>query len=223
MYQYGANNPVSNIDINGDSTWVTTTDNTITIHTSIEFTGNAIYKKNGELKKSAQNKIDGIKNDIASRWDGVEVDGKKVNVDLITTTSATGGSEKSYDQIELKKGAGQSEVTITDQDGKVVPQNEAVNFVRDLAHGKAQDYNVKGDIFLNTPHGTYAHEYGHMAGYFFEEYQQNSVGPTLSNIGMRNPINDSYRNSIMFSPIGNTKALPLHIRVIMQVNKTLDQ
>ncbi len=219
-YHYGSNNPISNIDINGDSTWVTTTNESITVHTTIEFTGNALYKKDGTLKKNAQKKIDAVKEDIKSGWDGIEVDGKEVEVDLITKTSSEGGTEKSYDQIELLSGGGQSKVIIKDENGNIIGRNQGLQYMRDLTNGKAQDFNVSGFFYMNSPSGSYAHEYGHIAGYLYEEYVIDSKGkPVLNMIGGRTPVNDLLSKSIMFSPSGNNKGMAHHIRKIMDVNK----
>jgi RHS repeat-associated protein len=43
-YQYAANNPISNIDVNGDSIWYTIKDNVITIHATIK-----IINKSGTI------------------------------------------------------------------------------------------------------------------------------------------------------------------------------
>jgi len=56
------------------------------------------------MRKGAQDKIAAIKSDIMDKWDGIEYEGKEVNIKLITTSSAKGGTNKSYDQIEVKRG-----------------------------------------------------------------------------------------------------------------------
>ena len=195
-YHYTKNNPINFIDINGDSTWVTQTNNSITINTTIEFSGIALYKKNGEMRKGAQARIDAIKSDIIGKWDGVEHEGKEVNINLITTSSAEGGTNKSYDQIEVKRGGGRSYINISDANGNLVGLGKPANdLIRSIVKGEG-DYNVSGTFYTNTQSGTYAHEYGHMIGYFSEDYKYEN--------GKRVPSKfySGVKNSIMYSTFG---------------------
>lgn len=210
-YHYTKNNPINLIDINGDSTWVTQTDQSITINTTIEFSGNALYKKNGEMRKGAQDRIDAIKADIMETWNGTEYEGKEVNVNLITISSASGGTEKSYDQINVTRGGGRSFVNITDQSGNRISSTDGrgiTKLVNDIRTGNG-DYNVSGTFYTNTQSGTYAHEYGHMTGYFSEDYKYEN--------GVRIPSKEypGVRNSIMYSTFGKPNSVVLNMVINM--------
>jgi len=114
------NNPIYFKDPYGDSTWVDETDESITINTTIEFTGNGLYKKDGTIRKDAQTRIDNIKKDIMAKWDGTEYEGKEVNVNLITISSENGGTQETYDQINVIKGGGRSEIRVNDKSGTAI-------------------------------------------------------------------------------------------------------
>ena len=51
-YQYGANNPVNNIDINGDSIWYTLNDNIVTMHVAAKIFNNS--SDNINMKRAAK-------------------------------------------------------------------------------------------------------------------------------------------------------------------------
>lgn len=214
------NNPIYLKDPNGDSTWVDETDESITINTTIEFTGNGLYKKDGTLRDGAQARVDMITDDIKKKWDGTEFEGKTVNVNIMTKLSKQGGSDETYDQITVHRGRGRSYIQVTDKNGiEIAASNNSTSaaeqaaFVKQVRNG-ANYFRIQGHFYLNTPSGTYGHEYGHMIGYWDDDYTDDpaKVGPFDRNSG---PKEEFMRPGLMYTPYG--RVLPIHINRIMNL------
>lgn len=193
------NNPILLVDPYGDSTWVTETDDGYTINTTIEFYGRGLYKKDGTERKGADATINAIKKDILEKWNNTEYLDKKIKVNLITIKSERGGTEESYDQIEVKRGSGRSSVYIKDKNGTEISTSitQQVSLIKEIRNG-TNYYRVSGTFYKNVRTGTYAHEYGHMIGYWAEDYKEGE----FDNHGNSIPTNEFTRGSIMYSPYG---------------------
>lgn len=68
-YQYGANNPVNNIDINGDSIWYTLNDNIVTMHVAAKIFNNS--SDNINMKRAAKDIVSDIKVLMKENLNGV--------------------------------------------------------------------------------------------------------------------------------------------------------
>lgn len=102
-YQYGANNPVTNIDINGDSVWVTSTHSydkkgniTSTTHT-FHATIKVLNTSDGSLDTEAL--IKGFKDDLAaalSGWDDNMTTRYEADIQVTEVTSMDGVAESDH-------------------------------------------------------------------------------------------------------------------------------
>ncbi|MGF7138241.1 RHS repeat-associated core domain-containing protein [Roseimarinus sediminis] len=81
-YQYGANNPIANVDINGDSIWFTQTDNAYTMHVS----GKLINMSDNNVNMGKA--LKGIISQLQSTFSG-EVDGMTFNTEVDLSVAET--------------------------------------------------------------------------------------------------------------------------------------
>nr|WP_320022268.1 RHS repeat-associated core domain-containing protein [uncultured Draconibacterium sp.] len=81
-YQYAANNPIANIDINGDSIWFTQTDNAYTMHVS----GKLINMSDNNVNMGKA--LKGIISQLQSTFSG-EVDGMTFNTEVDLSVAET--------------------------------------------------------------------------------------------------------------------------------------
>lgn len=211
-YACFANNPIEICDPNGDSTWTTQKGNQLTINTTIEFSGNGLYKKNGKMRKDAEATVEKIKKDIMDKWDNTKYQGMDVSINLITKTSKNGGTESSYDQIKVYRGRGRSSVRATDKNGVLITTANQSSIIRSVLAG-SNYLKMSGTFYKNEVKGAYAHEYGHMIGYLDEDYEGND-----NNIlGVPEPKAEFMRGGIMHT----VRGVPLehHFLRIFQMYK----
>ena len=158
-YQYAANNPIDNLDINGDSIWFSVTRNSDNVITGITMnvTGKVLNDSNNDVNmKKAVNTVAGaIKSSFRGRIDGVKF---STNIQLSEANSMSDVQDSDHlfvltDKILSPKGG---EITgATNVSGGKVAFIDSDYFVGpyDVTLGK-----------LGEAGRTTAHEFGHMVG-----------------------------------------------------------
>ena len=153
-YQYGANNPVNNIDINGDSIWYTLNDNIVTMHVTAKIFNNS--SDNINMKRAAKDIVSDIKSTYEGEfeWSDGKTYNLKVDMDLKVVTSMK--DVESADHLFV----------LADSDG------EGVRGVTSMSGGKvmtlaSRDFANNNLLSNNLSHNntfTATHEFGHAAG-----------------------------------------------------------
>jgi hypothetical protein len=152
-YQYGANNPINVIDINGDSIWYTRNDNVITMHV----TGKVMNQSNDDVDMDET--ISDLTEDLTDAFSGeVEINGEtyelQTDIQLEEATSMD-DVEKSDHLVVLANGKdkpGNARGATSMQGGKVIH----------LYSGDYPSNSWYSPGFSNTR--TAVHEFGHAAG-----------------------------------------------------------
>ena len=153
-YQYGANNPVNNIDINGDSIWYTLNDNIVTMHVTAKIFNNS--SDNINMKRAAKDIVSDIKSTYEGEfeWSDGKTYNLKVDMDLKVVTSMK--DVESADHLFV----------LADSDG------EGARGVTSMSGGKvmtlaSRDFANNNLLSNNLSHNntfTATHEFGHAAG-----------------------------------------------------------
>jgi len=86
-YQYGANNPVNNIDVNGDSIWYTRNGDIVTMHVTAKIFNNS--SDNINMARAAKDIVSDIKSTYEGKfeWSDNKTYNLKVDMDLKVATS----------------------------------------------------------------------------------------------------------------------------------------
>ena len=86
-YQYGANNPVNNIDVNGDSIWYTRKGDIVTMHVTAKIFNNS--SDNINMARAAKDIVSDIKSTYEGKfeWSDNKTYNLKVDMDLKVATS----------------------------------------------------------------------------------------------------------------------------------------
>ena len=86
-YQYGANNPVNNIDVNGDSVWYTRNGDIVTMHVTAKIFNNS--SDNINMARAAKDIVSDIKSTYEGKfeWSDNKTYNLKVDMDLKVATS----------------------------------------------------------------------------------------------------------------------------------------
>ena len=86
-YQYGANNPVNNIDVNGDSIWYTRNGDIVTMHVTAKIFNNS--SDNINMARAAKDIVSDIKStyEVKFEWSDNKTYNLKVDMDLKVATS----------------------------------------------------------------------------------------------------------------------------------------
>ena len=153
-YQYGANNPVNNIDINGDSIWYTLNDNIVTMHVTTKIFNNS--SDNINMKRAAKDIASDIKSSYEGEfeWSDGKIYNLKVDMDLKVVTSMK--DVESADHLFV----------LADSDG------EGARGATSMSGGKvmtlaSKDFADDNWLSNNLSHNntfTATHEFGHAAG-----------------------------------------------------------
>ncbi|WP_262352045.1 RHS repeat-associated core domain-containing protein [Bacteroides bouchesdurhonensis] len=153
-YQYGANNPVNNVDINGDSIWYTLKDDIVTMHVTAKIFNNS--SDNINMQRAAEDIISDIKNTYEGsfKWD----DGKKydlkidMNLDVAKTMEDVVDSDHLFVLADAQGEGGRG---VTSMSGGKVMTLAASDFAND---------NWFSNIFSDNNTFTATHEFGHALG-----------------------------------------------------------
>jgi len=107
-----------------------------------------------------------------------------------------GNTDETYDQIELKRGGGTDHIKVWDKDRVPISNVNQFRIRNEMIEGNNY-YRITGVFYTNTRSGTYAHEYGHMIGYWEEDYTNERNAN-----GVPEPTIEQFRGSIMHTVNG---------------------
>lgn len=153
-YQYGANNPVNNIDVNGDSIWYTLNKNVITMHVTAKIFNNS--SDNINMKRAAEDIASDIKNTYEGKfeWSDGETYNLKVDMDLQVANSMK--DVENSDHLFV----------LADSDGKGArgATSMAGGKVMTLASSDFANNNWLSNHLFHNKTFTATHEFGHALG-----------------------------------------------------------
>ena len=157
-YQYVANNPIKNIDVNGDSIWYTIKDNIVTMHATIKIINKS--EDNINMKRAAKD----LAADIASTFRGqfTGEDGKSygMETDISVVVAESMKDVSSSDHLFV--------IADKDPDNKGDGARGTTNIIGGkVMHINSSDYR-NDNWFSNNFHSNNTrsgiHEFGHAAG-----------------------------------------------------------
>ena len=152
-YQYGANSPVCNVDVNGDSIWYTIKDNMITMHLTakvIDYSSDPI-----NIKKAARDIAKGIKSTYSGN---LTLNGKEYELSIDANIEAVSSMNEVSDSDHL--------FVIANSDGNLArgSTNMLGGKVMTLASNDYVNDNWFSNTFFQNDTFTALHEFGHAAG-----------------------------------------------------------
>ena len=172
-YQYGANNPIRNVDVNGDSIWVTQNGDELTLHATMKLINRS--SDNVDMVRALQAITDGITETFSGE---AEINGFTFNVSTDIKIEVV----ESVDEIDESDHVMVLANTLTDGFGCA---RGAAHLGEKNSFVDADDFpdnGAKGYLhYMNTT--TARHEFGHMAGL---EHQDGTVMMSGASVFNRN-------------------------------------
>ena len=153
LYQYGANNPICNVDVNGDSIWYTIKDNIITMHLTakvIDYSSDPI-----NVIRAASDIAKGI---ISTYSGSLSLDGQDYELNINANIEAVSSMDEVSDGDHL--------FVIANSDGRRArgATNMHGGKVMTLASNDYINDNWFSNTFFRNDTFTALHEFGHAAG-----------------------------------------------------------
>ncbi len=183
-YQYAANNPICNIDVNGDSIWYTRNDNNITMHVTGKVFNTS--SDNINVTRAASNIASGIDAAFSGEF---KVDGQTYTLQTDIQLEAVSSMEDvaAYDHLlNIMNADGEGARGAVNEIGRKVINVASVDYANDNWFSNTFSWN-------NTR--TAVHEFGHAAGLTHES--ASGWGNLMTQRGDGTNVTSSQRQSMI--------------------------
>ncbi|WP_455963819.1 RHS repeat-associated core domain-containing protein, partial [Bacteroides bouchesdurhonensis] len=173
-YQYGANNPVNNIEVNGDSIWYTLKDNVVTMHLTAKVINNS--SDNINVKRAAFDIAFGISDAFNGEFqDNNQKFILKTDIQIKAVNSMKEVSQSDH-LFVLEDANGKGARGATNMPGGKVMTIASSDYAND---------NWFSDHFSWNTTKTAVHEFGHAAGLTHEDVKGNNDLMQQGNAGTK--------------------------------------